>query len=482
MAKVSLPANNWRYRPQQRAAWDYLNAGGLRAVLCWHRRYGKDELGLHFSAVSMVRRPATYWYMLPLKDQARTAIWEAINPHTGMRRIDEVFPSALFEKRESDMMIHCKANASTWQVKGSDNYGAGIGSPPAGIVFSEYARSNPDAWAFLRPILRENGGWAIFNSTPYGHNHFENMLRYAQSEEGRADGWFGQVLTVRDTGSMNAAEIERERRELAAERQSIEEANAIVDQEYFCDFTSAIPGVIYGKIIADMERDGRIGNIPHNPGFAVQVASDLGASEGNDMGMWWFQKIGHRYRVLRYRGQTSVGIDWFAQQMAEAVRERGFVYADTACILPHDAAHPQPSNEGAASFAQKLFKAYRYPNKVNPVTPSLAWSITRVKHFLANCDIDAKDCEAGINALRCYHRKWDAKKRAYSEKPVHDWSSNGADAFRTMVEYADHGASVPVSDNPGVQLPYPRENVAGVLGYGRAAMPTGYDDDPLGRR
>ena len=256
MAKVSLPANGWRYRDGQKAAWSYLQRGGKRLVLAWHRRYGKDEIALHHAACSMVQRPSTLWHMLPLKDQARTAIWEAVNPHTGIRRIDEAFPDALFVKRETDMMIKCKVNASTWQVKGSDNFGAGIGAPPAGIVFSEYSRSNPDAWAYLRPILRENNGWAMFISTPFGHNHFEKLYRYAVSDEGKADDWFGQLLTVEDTGAMSKAEIQREIRELTAERGSEAEAMAIVQQEYYCSFNSADTG---RDLRPDDRNDGEVG-------------------------------------------------------------------------------------------------------------------------------------------------------------------------------------------------------------------------------
>ena len=153
-------------------------------------------------------------HMLPMKDQARTAIWTAINPHTGIRRIDEAFPDALFVKRETDMMITCKANASTWQIKG-DNFGAGIGSPPYGLVFSEYSRANPNAWAYLRPILKENGGWAMFISTAFGHNHFEKLLNYAQQPD---NDWFGELLTVDDTGILSPADVAQELRELTAER------------------------------------------------------------------------------------------------------------------------------------------------------------------------------------------------------------------------------------------------------------------------
>jgi hypothetical protein len=34
------------------------------------------------------------------------------------------------------------------------------------VTFSEFALANPSAWAFIRPMLEENGGWAAFITTP----------------------------------------------------------------------------------------------------------------------------------------------------------------------------------------------------------------------------------------------------------------------------------------------------------------------------
>lgn len=65
---------------------------------------------------------ANYWHMLPQADQARKALWDAVNPATGMRRIDEAFPRELRDvTRDNEMFIRFKSG-STYQVVGSDNY------------------------------------------------------------------------------------------------------------------------------------------------------------------------------------------------------------------------------------------------------------------------------------------------------------------------------------------------------------------------
>jgi hypothetical protein len=51
---------------------------------------------------------------------------------------------------------------------------------------------------------------------------------------------------------------------------------------------------------------------------------------------------------------------------------------------------------------------------------------------LPSCWFDEKRCHRGIDALCNYEKKWDAKNKVFQQKPLHNWASNGADAFRYM--------------------------------------------------
>ena len=129
--------NNWQPRAYQRPFWDYLEKGGKRAIEIAHRRWGKDDVLLHRTAVAALERTATYWHCLPEYEQARKAIWNAVNPHTGERRIDEAFPEAIRESKDEQQMFIRFKNGSTWQVIGSDRYNSLVGAGVAGVVFSE---------------------------------------------------------------------------------------------------------------------------------------------------------------------------------------------------------------------------------------------------------------------------------------------------------------------------------------------------------
>ena len=240
-ARVIRIPNEWQPRPYQVPLWRYLEHGGKRAVAVWHRRAGKDDVCLHWTACAMMSRPATYWHMLPEASQARKAIWEAVNPHTGKKRIDEAFPLEIRAvTREQEMMIKFR-NGATWQVVGSDNYDSLIGSPPVGLVYSEWAVADPTSWAYLMPILEENGGWALWVYTPRGSNHGKTTFDLATERMGAANNWFSQLLTVDDTKIFSTVQLD-EIRQSYTKQYGPSRGEALFRQEFYCSWTAAFTG------------------------------------------------------------------------------------------------------------------------------------------------------------------------------------------------------------------------------------------------
>jgi len=419
MPEVTLP-NSWRPRPYQMGLWGALEAGCRRAVSVWHRRSGKDDVGLHWTATQVIQRPGAYWYLLPQSNQARKAVWDMVDGHTGRRRIDWAFPPEMREStREHDMLIKFKGTGSTWQVVGSDNYNALIGSGPCGIVYSEYMLSDPNAWSFIRPILAENQGWAIFNGTPRGRNHLYGLYKLGQTEPG----WYSQLLTVKDTGAMTDAQLETERRQVAAERGD-EEAENFINQEYFCSWDAAIPGSYYGRLIAKAEAQGRITSVPHNPRYPVITAWDLGV--GDSTAIWFVQQAGLDLHVIDYYEASGVGADHYAREL----RDRDYTYGYH--ILPHDADDREWGNN-ASSRVDTLKSLGVKPIKVQK-RASVDDGINAARILLKNCYFDQVKTDRGLNALRQYQRRWDEKLRTFSQTPLHDWSSHSADAFRYLAQ------------------------------------------------
>lgn len=417
MPTVRVP-NNWAPRPYQSPVWDYLERGGKRAVIRWHRRAGKDDVCLHWTMVAAIQRPANYWHLLPEYAQARKALWEAINPHTGKRRIDEAFPRELRKKTREDEMFIEFANGSTWRLVGSDRYDSLVGAPPAGLVFSEYALANPSAWDYLRPMLAENGGWSVFNSTVRGRNHFWKLGDFAKADPA----WFFQQVNADESGVFTPEQLDAERRELVAIHGE-DDGEARFRQEYFNDPDAALPGSYYGKLISSAERDGRVGRVPWEPRVPVVTAWDLGV--GDSTAIWFCQQVGAEVRLIDYYEASGVGLDHYAKVLAA----KPYVYAED--ILPHDA---EVTELGSGSTRTATLKSLGRPKyRVLPRT-SVEDRINATRMILPRCWFDEAKCAKGLNALRQYQREWDDKLKDFKSRPLHDWSSHAADAFGYLAQ------------------------------------------------
>lgn len=420
MLKLRLPHAEWTPRPHQIELWKYLQAGGTRAVAIWHRRAGKDEICLHHAATSAFKRVGNYWHCLPEFEQARRSIWTAVNPHSGKRRIDEAFPHELRENtNDSTMFIRFK-NQSTWACIGSDRYDATMGASPAGITYSEYALSNPSAWAYHRPMLQENNGWAAFITTPRGRNHAFALLNHARSTKG----WFAQLLTAVDTGALTQQELAEAFGEYVA-LYGADAGRAAYEQEYMCSFTAAILGAFYSAECAAIRNEGRVLDVEPDLDRPVHRAWDLGVRD--DTCVFWYQARGSQLLILDIMAGSGVGVEHYRDEIFKRHEERGWIHGDD--FVPHDANVLEfgSGRTRVETMTRLNLRPMRVPRA------SLLDGINAVRRTLPLCVFHPR-CAKGLDALEQYRREWDDDLKAFKATPLHDWTSNFADAFRYLAQ------------------------------------------------
>lgn len=399
--------------------WDYLERGGKRALGIWHRRAGKDDVLLHRTAVAAFERPATYWTALPEYAQARKALWAAVNPHTGKRRIDEAFPLELRETTNEQEMFIRFVNGSTWQLVGSDRYNSLVGAGVAGVTFSEFALANPSAWAYIRPMLEENDGWAAFITTPRGRNHAHAMLEMARKNPR----WFGEVLSIHDTGALSPAQIAESLQEYTA-LYGEDLGRAQFEQEYECSFNAAILGAFYAREMVKVRSEGRIAEIEAIEGQPVHRAWDIGVRD--DTSIWWFQVVGTQIFILDCYSASGAGVEHYAEVISQRKAEHG--WQDGVDYVPHDA---RVKEWGTGKTRVETMQAFKLNPRVVPQAGKLD-GINAVRRTLPRCVFHPRCEEAGISALEQYRREWDDDKKAFRATEVHDWTSHLSDAFRYL--------------------------------------------------
>lgn len=406
---IELP-NTWKPRDYQRPMWDFLERGGRNAVGVWHRRSGKDSLALNRTVVAMHERKGVYWHMLPEAEQARKAVWNGID-REGRRIIDQVFPPDVrkgIDKQTMTIELKC---GSIWQLVGSDNYNSLVGTNPVGIVYSEYSIADPAARDFLRPILKENGGWQVFIYTPRGKNHGYDLYQTAKRLQEKDGSWFSQLLTVDDTGVLTEKDIQEERDSGMDED--------MIRQEYYCSFEAAMRGAYYGDLFEAIEREKRLTSVPWNPGIPVETWWDLGI--GDSTAIWFIQRVNKEWHAIDYLEASGRGLEYYAR----AIADRPYVYSRH--VAPHDVT-VRELGTGKSRLEMLAMLGLRMD-----IAPKLRPDdgIQATRQLLPMFWFDSAKCADGVKALSQYHREYDDKNKVFKDYPHHDWTSHAADAFRT---------------------------------------------------
>lgn len=443
-----------RIRPYQQPFHKYLVGGGKRAIEIAHRRWGKDEIVLAATCELAHQRVASYWHCLPEYEQGRKALWTAINAHTGKRRIDEAFPPEIREsKNEQEMFIKLKCG-STWQIIGSDRYNSTVGAGVAGIAYSEFALANPSAWAYHRPMLEENGGWAAFITTPRGRNHAKAMFDHAKTNPK----WFAEISSVYDTGALSAESLT----ETLAEYKALygqDLGQAQFDQEYGCSFNAAILGAFYAREMHAVRTSNRIVPIVPIPGRPVHRAWDIGVRD--DTSIWWFQVVGGRIYILDCYTNSGAGVEHYAEEIAKRRLEHDFI--DGNDYVPHDA---KVLEWGSGRTRVETMQILGLRPVVVPMATKLD-GINAVRKTIPLCLFHPRTEEVGVGALEQYRREWDDEKKCFKANEVHDWTSHLSDAFRYL---AMAWRTIPVHID--VSIPKP--------GVGQTMLPPPPDHDEAG--
>ncbi len=415
-----MPKHVYSVRRYQRQFHEALvNRTHDRLIAIWHRRAGKDDVLLDAMRTLALKDPGTYWHCFPEQKQARKAIWNGVNGKTGKRRILEAFPPQIIKRMQDDDMFIELTNGSTFQLIGSDRYDSTVGSGPKGIGYSEWALSNPAAWAYHQPMIRETKGFAAFITTPRGRNHAKKMYDTATGPN-----WFRQLLSVEDTGALTAAEQADALKEYV-DLYGIDMGESLFNQEYLCDFNAAILGAFYAREMLALRNEGRIDPaLEAVPGKPVHRAWDIGVRD--DTSIWWFQVIGGQVFVLDVYTANGVGVDHYAEVIAQRRADHG--WADGTDFVPHDA---KVKEWGTGRTRVETMLTMGLHPVVVPQA-GLLDGINALRRTLPRCVFHTRTEEVGISALEQYRREWDDDKKVFKPTPLHDWSSHLADAARYM--------------------------------------------------
>jgi hypothetical protein len=387
------------YAPRacQRKIHDALRDHRFVVAVC-HRRMGKTWAGLNElqrGAITCKREMPRFAYIAPTYRQAKLVVWDLL------KKFARPIPGVMF----NDSELRCDyPNGARITLFGADNPDSLRGIYLDGAVLDEVSQMPASAWPeVIRPSLSDRDGWALFIGTKNGLNYFYELYQKATEPP-----WTRIFLTAADTGVINSEELRLLHRDMSPEQFA---------REYGDSWTASMRGAYYATRIEDAEREGRILRLPYDPALGVTTAWDLGV--GDATAIWFVQQLGSEIRAIDYYEAEGEGLGHYAQELAK----RGYVYKRH--IAPPDImVRELGSGKSRLETAEKL--GIRFD-----VAPALSVEdrIEAVRNILPRTYFDDMRTNQGREALRHYRRAEDPRSGELRGRPLHDWTSHGADAF-----------------------------------------------------
>jgi len=190
-------------------------------------------------------------------------------------------------------------------------------------------------------------------------------------------------------------------------------------------FKAHIEGAYYGKDMAIAREAGRICTVPYDKHAKVHTIWDPGHKH---TAIWFVQFIGQEIRLIDfYIDNEGLGIHDYALMLQNKKYIYGTHYA------PWDVSGTGPNGRSMQTGRDFVEVARDAGIEFDIVDKcSVSGGIQEAMSIIDSCWFDVDKCDYGIRCMEMYRAKWDESSGCYENKPLHNWASHGADAFRYL--------------------------------------------------
>jgi phage terminase large subunit len=393
-------------------------------VLVVHRRGGKTVAGimdLIKGAMICTKPSPRFAYLAPYRQQAKLVAWDYL------KRFTAPIPGRTISESELHVKLPRDGRVTLY---GADNYDALRGIYLDGAVVDEPADMAPEVWTdLLRPALSDRLGWCVWIGTPKGRNAFFRLYDKACSDPD----YYTMMLPASQSGILPPSELQSARKAMGQES---------YDREFECSFNAAIPGSIYGDLVADLRLAGRIQDFEHNRNYPLITAWDVGDSDY--CVQWLIQLEGRHINVLDFNSEQGEGPGHYADRMREWEAKYGA--AISAHYLPHDANNVTHGSSWKSDLEDAGLRNIKIVPRIDYVWDGIASVRGLFPRFYihkTNCGKaqgrEGRELPSGLDCLEFYAKEEVEENHTIKEKPIHNEFSHGCDAMRCLGESYDKG-------------------------------------------
>jgi len=238
-------------------------------IPCCGRRWGKslmvgNEMTAHLFAPDKV-----YWIVGPtysLAEKEYRVLFGNVFRKLGLANDRRIRKS--YNVDQGNMRVQFPWN-TVLEVKSADKKDGLVGEGLDGVCVSEAALQDRDTWEmYIQPALLDKDGWAIFPSTPRGHNYYEGLWNLGQ------DPFFEEYESWRFPTWTNVASFPEgyDDPRIQAIKAQVSEFHWL--QEYCAEFTA-----LEGRIYTEFNRQIHVDDIEYNPAWKNYQAYDFGFAD-----------------------------------------------------------------------------------------------------------------------------------------------------------------------------------------------------------
>lgn len=189
-----------------------------------------------------------------------------------------------------------------------------------------------------------------------------------------------------------------------------------------------IEGAIYGKEIEWLALHNRFCEVPIERAVPVHTFWDLGRNDTT--AIWFMQRVGLENRFIDYYETNGEGLAHYIGALQEKARTDGYLYGEH--YLPHDVEITELTTNQSR---RQVLEESRIGTIITVERiADVNQGIEMTRRMFPSCWFHKERCKKGLAALRNYRRRWNPDHQTFQATPLHDWASNGADAFRQFAQ------------------------------------------------
>lgn len=407
-----------------------------RFFLIRPRRSGKEVESFTMIIEGALVSPGLYLMIYPTNVRARMVLWEGaiLLQDKGSLKFLDMIPAHLIQSFNNQEMSIKLVNGSIIRIIGSDIDPDKLrGTNPLGIVISEFAFCDPRVMYILLPILRQNGGWLILQSTFNGRNHAYSLYKEIKDNPQ----WYCRVDSVDslmdDKGNryITDAMIDEDRKSGMPEH--------LIQQEYYSSVQLNEEAIYFARQMLFLEENSRIISDYYLPNVRVYTATDKGRNDSNVMILFQLDGLGQPLVIDCIEDTGKLPDFYFAEARKRATKLGLYIHSH---FYPHDGGNREyGTGKNMVDFGQEAGEIV----KIVPRPLRKIDAIQQMRKMIYRTKFHKENTQRLLDAMSNYTKTFNEKMGAFQDEPKHDWASHPVDAYQTMTLAIDSGM---ISDRP----------------------------------